>query len=132
MTKATSRKSLQVCNTRPYLNATSGVSTLPAASVTPGVTTYFQSATLAPPVIIAMIGMTMPSTSAVTILPKAAPITTATARSTTLPRAMKALNSESIPMRVLPRRQAGAARLAQGRVDAAVKGGQVVDAGRED
>ena len=38
-------------------------------------------------------GMKIPSTSEVTILPKAAPITTATARSITLPRAMNSLNS---------------------------------------
>src|SRR6187402_989003 len=37
--------------------------------------------------------MTRSLTSAVTILPKAPPMTTATARSTTLPRLMKSLNS---------------------------------------
>src|SRR4051794_7441979 len=38
-------------------------------------------------------GMMTPSTSDVTILPKAAPMITATARSTTFPRAMNSLNS---------------------------------------
>ena len=38
-------------------------------------------------------GIMTPSTSDVTILPNAAPITTATARSITFPRAMNSLNS---------------------------------------
>src|SRR5215213_8767360 len=41
-------------------------------------------------------GMMTPSTSVVMILPKAAPITTATARSTTFPRVMNSLNSLNI------------------------------------
>jgi hypothetical protein len=41
-------------------------------------------------------GMMTPSTSDVTILPNAAPITTATARSITFPRAMNSLNSFSM------------------------------------
>src|SRR5690606_1076287 len=81
----------------PYAIATSAISA-PAASTPAGVTTYFQSETLTPPVATPTSGMTMPSTSAVTILPNAAPMTTATARSTTLPLAMNSLNSATIPM----------------------------------
>ena len=44
-------------------------------------------------------GMMILSTNAVTILPKAAPITTATARSITLPFAMNSLNSLAMLMR---------------------------------
>ena len=44
-----------------------------------------------------MIGVMMPLTIEVTTAPNAAPITTATARSTTLPRMMNALNSLSMP-----------------------------------
>src|SRR5688572_25291845 len=43
-------------------------------------------------------GMMTPSTRLDTILPNAAPITTPTARSTTLPRIAKVLNSASSPM----------------------------------
>src|SRR5687767_5961404 len=42
-------------------------------------------------------GMMIPSTTVVTILPNAAPITTATARSMTLPRAMNSRKSFSMP-----------------------------------
>src|SRR5687767_13670960 len=42
-------------------------------------------------------GISTPSTSVVTILPNAAPMITPTARSMTLPRAMKSRNSFSIP-----------------------------------
>src|SRR6476659_917831 len=82
--------------------ATSAATCLPAASSCAGLSTHFQSVALTPPVSMATTGMTMPSTSAVTILPKAPPITTPTARSTTLPRAMKALNSRSMPMLDFP------------------------------
>jgi len=71
----------------------------PAASTLAGFSTYFQSETLTPPSATPTSGMTMPSTSALTILPKAAPITTPTARSTTLPRAMNSLNSPTMPIR---------------------------------
>src|SRR5690554_6781194 len=45
--------------------------------------------------------MMTPSTIAVTIRPNAAPMTTATARSSTLPRAMNALNSFTMAMSAL-------------------------------
>jgi len=48
--------------------------------------------------IIAMSGLMSPSTRAFTILVKAPPMTTATARSTTLPWAMKPLKSETKDM----------------------------------
>src|SRR6266550_5427526 len=46
-------------------------------------------------------GMMMPSTRSVTILPKAAPMMTPTARSMTLPRAMKSRNCLATDMRAL-------------------------------
>jgi hypothetical protein len=42
-------------------------------------------------------GIRIPSTSVVTILPKAAPMITPTARSMTFPRAMKSRNSFHMP-----------------------------------
>src|SRR6185312_3099541 len=54
---------------------------------------YFSLEKSMPPVIQPIGGMMMSLTSDVTILPNAAPMTTATARSTTLPRMMNALKS---------------------------------------
>jgi hypothetical protein len=54
---------------------------------------------LTPPINLPIGGIRMSATSDDTILPNAAPITTPTARSTTLPRMAKALNSLRKPMR---------------------------------
>ena len=51
-----------------------------------------------PPNSLPITGMTTSFTSEPTILPKAAPITTPTARSTTLPRIANSLNSVMKPM----------------------------------
>src|SRR4030081_2309340 len=59
-----------------------------------------RSAKLTPPIALPMGGIRMSLTMEVTILPKAAPRTTPTARSTTLPRMANSLNSFSIPIDV--------------------------------
>src|SRR6187549_3190433 len=86
-----------------------------------------------PPIAMPTTGMMMPSTSAVMILPKAAPMTTAIARSTTLPRAMKSLNSLTIPMRCPHSEALSAAesRLPRGawRRDPAMQGDHVIETG---
>src|SRR5438128_2533053 len=55
-----------------------------------------RSLKLTPPMALPMGGMRMSLTMEVTILPKAAPMTTPTARSTTLPRMANSLNSLSM------------------------------------
>ena len=83
-------------------------------------------------------GMTTWSTRLVTILPKAPPMITPTARSTTLPRAMKARNSVARDMSGFPAaagRETCAVSLAvgealgQGWVQGAVRGGPRADRG---
>jgi hypothetical protein len=54
---------------------------------------------LMPPEIKPITGMRTSATSDDTIFPKAPPMITATARSNTLPRLMKAWNSASMPIR---------------------------------
>ena len=83
------------------MTATSAAVSLPAASSCAGLSTYFQSLTLTPPVRTPTSGMMMPSTSDETILPNAAPMTTPTARSSTLPLAMNSLNSLTMPIGAL-------------------------------
>ena len=74
----------------PYSTATSGV------SPTAGAITNFKLLKLIFPNIIPKIGIIISSTSEVTILPKAAPIITPTARSITFPLEIKSLNSLNI------------------------------------
>ncbi|KAG0747405.1 hypothetical protein G6F24_015551 [Rhizopus arrhizus] len=79
-------------------------------------------------------GMMIFSTSAVTILPKAAPITTPTARSMTLPRIANSLNSVSIPIVVFLRGGKWTARRAAQVLpagDHAVALGHVLQSGTE-
>src|SRR5580658_9361489 len=66
--------------------------TLPAA----GFNTHFSAAKSTPPVIRPIGGMMIWSTRLLTMAPKAAPMITPTARSTTLPRAMNSRNSLNI------------------------------------
>ena len=79
----------------PMPIATSGT------SPTAGFSTHFHFEKSMPPIARPMGGMITLSTSAVTILPNDAPITTPTARSMTFPRIAKVLNSLNMPMRLL-------------------------------
>ena len=76
---------------------TAGIS-LPAASSVASFSVHAHLEKSIPPMARPIGGMITFSTSEVTILPKAAPITTPTARSTTLPRMANSLNSLIIPM----------------------------------
>ncbi len=65
----------------------------PVAALVPSVIARLEKST--PPIIQPSAGITIASTNAETILPKAAPITMPTAMSTTLPFIANSLNSES-------------------------------------
>src|SRR6187200_2143304 len=67
-----------------------------------GSSTSASSLKSTPPTSLPITGMIRSSTSADTILPKAAPSTTPTARSSTLPRIANSLNSEIIPITASP------------------------------
>src|ERR1700761_335801 len=91
------RNWIRVLMKAPYCTATSA--TLCAGLLlSAGRITHFRSEKSMPPVIQPIGGMMIWSTSEVTILPNAPPITTPTARSMTLPRMAKVLNSCSMPM----------------------------------
>ena len=100
MAKATIRKSTVAWMKAPYLIST-GVSAVPMLAVSSDRST--------PLVMAPTMGMMIASTSDETILPKAPPITTPTARSMTLPRIANCLNSVSrlIPFSLVVRRPPG-------------------------
>ena len=91
--KATMVKSNTVCRKAPYFSMTAGAATVPSAAITASLSVTARSEKFTPPISRPSGGITMPSTSDDTILPNAAPITTPTARSTTLPRMANVLNS---------------------------------------
>ena len=93
MTKAMMRKSSTTAIRLPKLMATSGVCTSPAAVTTASWSTSFHWEKSIPLVSTETTGMMMSLTREVVILPKAPPMTTPTAISSTLPRMAKALNS---------------------------------------
>ena len=95
--KATMIKLITAVTKSPHFTATASVTIFPAASSTAGFRTYIFLERSAPP-IIPMSGDTTPSVKEVITLPKAPPITNATAMSTRLPFMAKSLNSFKNPI----------------------------------
>lgn len=95
------RKSTADCAKFHQLSVTSGIPfCIPGTSSTAFRMINLYSVKFTPPVRKLITGMMTSVTSDVTILPNAPPITTQTARSTTLPRIAKALNSWTNDIRV--------------------------------
>src|SRR6266478_2797065 len=105
MQNATMRKSITVLINEPYA-MTAAPAALASASDLNGPLLLSRlmnkSVKLTLPMTLPIGGMMMSLTTEVTILPKAPPMITPTARSTTLPRIANSLNSLIIPMTVSP------------------------------
>src|SRR5690606_33826514 len=95
MAKAMIRNWITALRNSPMPIATAGTSS-PAALIVASRRVITQSLKSTPPIISPIGGMITLSTKAVTMLPNAAPMTTPTARSTTLPRIANSLNSEAM------------------------------------
>jgi hypothetical protein len=92
MTKAMMRKSTMAWMSLPIPSMTAGL------SPTAGLSTHPNCEKSTPPSTSPIGGMSTSPTSEETIFPNAAPMTTPTARSRTLPRITKALNSRAMPV----------------------------------